>query len=300
MSLNNPFKQESVRFLRIAAGFVDQTMTDDAALQAALALAVGIEKLLKALLHEINPTYVFKKPEFENTVAIQYPSTLVPEAAKEFAAKKLHHDVISLRNAVQRAKAVSPSTLRHVNLIHSLADIRDLIVHGIQAEGDVERARSLAQRYMYVLVRDFAEEMGLRPTELAGPDVVTCADVCSTHQEDLERSIELRLESHRLAWEQKDLTDEDVQRIRSEMNSIRSKKRGDEFTQDFECPACGNEALLHAGVDFDCADGESWVVGAYLERLECLFCGLVIELPEELDALGITEWFNAPDYDGDH
>jgi hypothetical protein len=299
MTPTNPFGREAARFLAITASFVDHTMSDDACLQAALAFAVGIEKLLKSRLYDINATYVFKKPEFENTIAIQYPGAIVPEAAKEFAAKKLDRDSISLRSAVQRAKAVSLVTLRHVNLIHSLADIRDLIVHGIPTEDDIARTRSLVQRYMYVLVRDFAEELGVKPTDLAGPALVRCADVCASHEEDLDKAIELRLESHRMVWEQKQLTAGDVKAIQDEMQAIRSKRRYGEFTQDYECPACGNVALLHADVDFDYSDGESYPVGAYLDRLECLFCGLAVDIPEELDALGITEWFNTPDY-GDY
>ncbi len=293
----NPHRAQAARFLRLAAGFVDHTMTADAVLQATLCFAIGLEKLLHSILYELNPTYVHKKPEFENTVAIEYKARLTPEAAKEWSAKKLDRDVISLRAAIQRSKAVSRVTLANVNLLHGFAELRDLIAHGTPDDSDIERAKGLVQRYLYPLTRDFAEELSVSPQDLGGGQLGRCADVSAENQESIKDTVNLRLEAHRLQWEERQVPSAERERIARETEEKSRKARRDKFMEKIDCPACGNPALLHTCVDFDVGEGHAYPVGVFIERLECLFCGLLVELPEELDELGLTEWFSESLYD---
>ena len=296
-TVNNIHYSHATRFLRLAASFVNHTMNPDAVLQGTLCFAVGLEKLLHSILYELNPTYVHKKPEFENTVAIEYRGRLTPEAAKEWSAKKLDRDVISLRAAIQRAKAVSKVTLANVNLLHGFAELRDMIVHGTPDDGDVDRAKDLLQRYLYPLTRDFAEELSVSPLDLGGSQLGRCADISSETQESIEEAVNMRLEAHRLQWEQRRVTRPERNRIVKATEEKSLKMRRGDFAEKIDCPACGNTALLHAGVDFDVDDGHAYPVGVFIELLECLFCGLRVELPEELDVLGLTEFFSESRYD---
>jgi hypothetical protein len=79
-----------------------------------------------------------------------------------------------------------------------------------------------------------------------------------------------------------------------------------------ECPACGTEALVEGTIevewkpDWDYADGESYVAGAYPEvtifpqRLECRACGLELEGESELAAAEVTKSWELDDIDPDH
>ena len=55
------------------------------------------------------------------------------------------------------------------------------------------------------------------------------------------------------------------------------------------CPACSNDALLTAEVDFDYCEGQVHPVGVFVSGLRCLFCKLDIEDYDEIDHMKLNE-----------
>src|SRR5690606_8933927 len=70
--------------------------------------------------------------------------------------KKASRDVITLKASIQRATLFCDGVKQNSQLIHALADLRDIAAHRYTGEIDAERAKSLLCRDFLPAIRDIA------------------------------------------------------------------------------------------------------------------------------------------------
>jgi hypothetical protein len=162
----NEYTKDAATYLAKAARAIEATMTREAVADAALAAAVGLEKLLKGILYDLNPLYVLKKPEFDNSVSLVYLARVLQSAikGKDIAASP-NADVLSFRAALARAKVVSLAANQHLHLQMKLAEARDTILHKTLAEFDSEALEVLLKRDLFPLINKYSEELDPRSGE---------------------------------------------------------------------------------------------------------------------------------------
>ena len=90
--------------------------------------AIGLEKILKGFLYDINPTFIYKQSDFSNVVPIVYKDAIIDKKNKEIKDKP-DEDTITLKIAIFRSKLFSTSVLAHSNMLFALSNYRDIIVH---------------------------------------------------------------------------------------------------------------------------------------------------------------------------
>ena len=75
--LHNPFIEDGIYCLRRASRALQEKMNRDLFYDAAIYYAFGVEKLCKAIIHEVNPVFLLEKDGFENAVMAFYEHRLV-------------------------------------------------------------------------------------------------------------------------------------------------------------------------------------------------------------------------------
>ena len=68
----NDHKRDSNTFFKKAAMVIQEDMDDTAVVDAIVWVGVGIERLLKGILYDINPVYIYRSPVFKDTAKLLY------------------------------------------------------------------------------------------------------------------------------------------------------------------------------------------------------------------------------------
>src|SRR5450759_154521 len=110
----NEYNHDAIIFLSEAAARTSERMQDADIIQATLNLALGIERILKGILYDLNPTYVLMKPDFKHSVQVLYKDKISNdlEVRKELAANP-DSDVLTFRNSLLRAQVISETVRKN-------------------------------------------------------------------------------------------------------------------------------------------------------------------------------------------
>lgn len=126
----NDYINDSGLFFKDIAKRINNDIGDFEVINLTMNFAIGLEKLLKGILFDINPTYILIQPEFKNSVQILYKNKLLSgESISTDLAKNPNGDVITFRNSVLRALCISKTTYENKNILFMLSDARDIIAH---------------------------------------------------------------------------------------------------------------------------------------------------------------------------
>lgn len=275
----NDFFFDATSFIAKADELIKPKMWDNDAILALLLSSIGLEKILKGILHEVNPIYVFPKPTFEESSQALYGQLFVD---KKDLNNLTRVDTISFTTAIQRSKIFSKTVASHFSLLYKLANTRNLIAHNICMQIDRDFVRPFLLKEFRPLIREFNEELKFKKDTFfqALPWVLsTYSDEKEEPEIPLENMMAEKLERHRLTWEQRK---KDVSFVDNKMDLTR-KLEDDRKNILISCPACGNYSLLYFEPDYDYSDGQSWLVGLFVTHLDCLFCDLNIIEYDELD-----------------
>lgn len=293
----NPYIESSFSFLKEAASRIEGEMKSDAVIQAGLNFAVGMERLLKGILYEVNPTYILVSPEFNHSLKVLYENKIVGNADnKSILAKTPMADVITFRNSLLRGSAVSRAAQRNKNRLFGLSNLRDIIAHHDLALLDIEKTKVLLQRDYYFILLDFIDELNISRKDCFGDYEESLIEVTRKHPQDIKNILRLKLDEHRREWE----------RIKGDEEVVLSKAGVTDELLEYErryettCPACNQRAILLAEPDYvvDIDSAEKRVVGEFARLIHCEFCGINVDDDIELDELGYGKSFH-PDFDDD-
>ncbi len=295
---HNPFIDSARFFLQECASRIAEDMSRIDTIQAILNFAIGMERVLKGILYDLNPTYVLVSPEFRHSLRVLYGQRIVDGADnKTILAKTPQADVITFRNSLLRAAAVSESAQKNKNRLFGLSNLRDVLAHHDLALFDVEKAMVLLKRDFYFITIDFADELRNSRKEWFGACENNVIDVARNYQQDSKNILRLKLEEHRSNWE---ATKQDEEAVRRS-EAVTDERLESEHRYETTCPACNQRAVLVAEPDyvFDVDSAERVVAGEFVRLIHCEFCGLNIDDDLDLDELGYGKSFHSEFSDDD-
>ena len=290
--MKNEYQNDGIQFLRRASESVSEEMSVQEIVEATLFLALGIERILKGILFAINPIYIYKLSEFKNTAPILYPHLMTSKVDNKEVSSSPDCDVLTFRQSLSRARVFSPTTAKHVSLLVSLSNYRDIIVHNVISALDIGKAQTLLMRDLYVLLNDYREELNVEPDEIFGSHQRKLVSISITHQDSVKDRLAIKLDFHRRQWEKFSAGNADfVSKMRKRSDYIKNKinDKYETYVEEIECPACKNEALVTIEVDFDYCEGQAIATGVFVSDLQCLYCQLKIDEYDEMDALDLNE-----------
>ncbi len=284
----NEYLKDSLIFLKKCTTLICNEMNNEQIIESVLHLAIGIERILKAILWDINPVYVLKKESFRNSAPILYKHKLISEnlSNKEFSQNP-NSDVLTFRKALLRAKEFSPITLKYFNTLFTLSNYRDTIAHRPLKEVDIERLKKLLLHDLLNVIKDYSHELDILLTEFIGDKIQTLEFLSKDYEGDLYEKMQKKIKFYRSEWERIKQDPTQAKRI-EKLHEIHNDKTSFNYG---ECPACGNAAKFSAEIDYDYSDGQTWAVGVYPTALKCSFCGFFVTDDEEMDFLKLHKIF---------
>ncbi|MBA3006222.1 MAG: hypothetical protein FP810_06480 [Desulfocapsa sp.] len=292
--MKNEYINDSTFFLTRAAAKTNERMSTEAVVEAILFLALGVERLLKGVLFALNPVYIYKAQDFKNTVSLIYGERLLPgwKDNKEITGSP-DADVLTFKLSLLRTKAISQTAEKHTSMMFALSNWRDIIAHNALSMLDIEKCRTLILRDFYPLMRDFSTELNISISSLLGSHDIRLASLSANHQESIEEKVKVRLDAHARKWEQLQNIPGYAAKMKDKSKSVllAGIKKRDTLVELVPCPACENDAILTAEVDFDYDDDHVWPVGFFVSSLKCLYCELEIDDYDEIDHLGLNTHF---------
>lgn len=288
---SNQYIASSFGFFVESASRISGEMTKAAVIQATLNFAIGMERLLKGVLFNVNPTYILVSPEFNHSLKVLYKEKIVEsDDTKSILASMPTADVITFRNSLLRGAAVSRATQKNKNRLFGLSNLRDIIAHNDLELLDIEKSKLLLQRDFYFILLDFVDELNIDRTDCFGSYEESLIEVSRSHQQDIKNIIRLKLDEHRRVWE----GIKDNSELVRKKTGVTDELQESEHRYETACPACNQRAVLFAEADYviDLDNAEKRVVGEFARLIHCEFCGLHVNDDTELDELGYGKSFH--------
>jgi hypothetical protein len=258
---------------------------DFSIVQNTLLFAVGVEKLLKGILYDINPLYILESPDFKNSVFIVYQSFIKNDS--EIKKKGNDDNVIAFQSSVLRATVFSNAALENKNTLMKLKDARDKIVHHNLNKVDTDELRILLKRDFYPLLCAFTDEHSLGGQMNFFHNLHSkLAKISSSLQGDIEKQIKLKVESSRSYWDTLKGTST-FKRRKCELLTAEALRS--DFAFPVDCPSCSNKAIVYTTpiMEFDNYTNQNKQTGLDTKALKCKFCNLELTDYKELDFLKI-------------
>jgi hypothetical protein len=254
-----------------------------------LLYALGIERVLKGILYEVNPVYVFKEPAFKHTVTALYQHRIVGTGGKSpELAKDPNHDVLSYREALSRAAVLSSVAQGNLATLHRIARARDIIAHCPLSPLTHDEMWRLTYLDAPHVVSAFESELALSMGTLTGHGEDDPAEIRA--RQNAATTLQTKVQEHARQWDAMKAHALNSEHAAKRLAVLEQLAGRDRFYVAFPCPACGNSAALESEVDFDWSDGESVPQGVFPVRLECTFCNLVVSDSYELDELKASDF----------
>ena len=284
----NEHLKDSLVFLKKYNTLISSEMDKEQVIEAILHLAIGIERILKAILWDINPVYVLKDLSFKNSAQILYKHKLISEnlSNKEFKQNPNSY-VLTFRTALFQAKEFSPITMKHFNALFALSNYRDTIAHRSLKELDIEKLKKFLLHDSLNIIKDYSHEFNIPLTEFIGDKIKTLEFLSKDYEGDLSEKIQRKIKFYSSEWERVKQDPTQAKRI-EKLYEIHNDNTSFDHA---ECPACGNAAQFSAEIDYDYSDGQVWAAGVYPTALKCPFCGFSVTDDEEMDFLKLHEIF---------
>lgn len=242
-----------------------------------LFLALGVEKIFKHMLQNINPSYIYKDTSFKNCAPIIYKQKMIKLNSEEIS-KTPDADTITLRTAVFRLKLFSNTIEKHSNMLLSLSSYRDVIAHCTFDELDLNKLVKINRCEMYFFLSELQDETNL---DLKDSDrLITLTANELKNEYELDDRMNTLIEKHKNIINEK-IAKKQINRDKLPLIAV----GGNRVT--YPCPICGNDSVVDFEPEFDYSDGESWFVGLYPTQLKCSFCELELNNYDELDYFDI-------------
>ncbi len=285
MKRNEFYKDASLLFKKVSKQIVGNQLEDECSvIENTLLFAIGVEKLLKSIIYDVNPLYVLESPDFKNSAPIAYYADIKDNCE---VAKDPNEDVIAFHSSVLRATVFSKTAFDNKNTLMKLKNARDIIVHHNFSKLDIYELRTLLKRDFYPLLRDFSVEHSfggmLNFFNNLNPKL---ASISSSLQDDIEKQIKLKLEGVTASWNAlKGVNTFNIKKV--EVETAKSLEK--DYVFPAECPCCKNQALVYTTpiMSFDSYKNEIIQTGLSTKALKCLFCHLEVTDYKELDYLKI-------------
>jgi hypothetical protein len=280
--LENPFVEDGAYCLRRASVALQVRMDRDRFYDAAIYYAFGVEKLCKAIVHNVNPVFLLETTKFEDAVCSIYRNRLTEaEKRKAEKAEKSPTRLIPFQPTLLRAAKFSQAVEDHIGRFTELAEIRGALAHRSWAERDMERDCEFMLRTFAPITELFARELSF-DCDLCFEDDdrrewLKRMSESLLAQENYPEFVKDILARHLAIWNNRK-DDTDALQIAGAKTEARRKKvgGGGPYPAEGICPCCGQPAvLLYRFID-RYGLNEVATVGTYAVGLICYYCDLIL------------------------
>jgi hypothetical protein len=284
----NNYHVDSGKFFRYVSRGIQKEMDGFLVIQLTLNFALGIERLLKGILFDVNPTFILVEPGFKHSMQSLYSSKIIEDSKNsgELSANP-NADVITFRNSLLRVQHISKVCYDQKNLLFSISNARDIIVHSELVNLDVNKQREILQRDFYPFLKLISSEISIKRGHYFDGSHIKLSKISGALQTDLVQKINLLLETHFDIWnERKGIAGhiEDKKNVTKEILATLNKEA-------IECPSCRNEAVIYLKPieEYNPFEKRSIIIGYEVKKLKCQYCKLDISDSSILDHLGIRD-----------
>lgn len=295
MVIASEFLADAKKLILMSCGDIGEKMNELEVIHATTFFSLGIERLLKFVLAEINPVFALTNGDFKNAAPCLYRHKFVNGDQHGVTSSKPDTDVVSFRVAMQRALIFSTGVKENSQLLFSLANYRDILAHRPLSELDIVKANRLLAKDGYKLVNDICSEGSLLVQEFFGTNHDRLRDLSRKIQseEDFSREMAARIEQHRALWLSRGSQPEFIKQATDITESLLASSGQDFSYVPFKCPACAQEAVarIEPDYDYDPAEKTSYVTGVFVDSINCYFCGLKLQDYEELNYVDANSIF---------
>lgn len=284
----NNYHSDSGKFFKYVSRGIQKRLDDFQVIQITLNFALGIERLLKGILYDINPTYILVEPGFKHSMQSLYIDKIIEESKNSGElASSPNNDVITYKNSLLRAQHISKTCYDNKNLLFSISNARDIIVHHELKNLEINKLRDILQRDFYPFMKSVSEEIGIKKGHYFDGTHIKLSKISSSLQTDMVKKIKLLLETHKDIWSDRNGIPgyvEDKTKVTKEIMLTQHK-------ESHECPACKNESVVYLKPieEFNQFEKRSIIIGYEVKKLKCLFCKLEILDSSILDYLEIRD-----------
>lgn len=291
----NNYLTDSGKFFRFTARGIQDKIDDFETIQLSLNFALGLERLLKGILYDINPTYILIEPGFKHSLPHLYPDKVIAEtkSSGEIVGNP-NEDVITFRNSLLRAQHISKSCFDNKNLLFNISNARDIIVHHELKKLDIPKLKEILLRDFYPFLKSISEELNIKQGHFFDGSHIKLSKISSTHQTDLENRLKLILDSHLGIWntmKNRDSGQDGRSGYVIDKINVTNEVLNSPNKESTKCPACSNEAVIYLKpiYEFNPFEKKEILIGHEVKKLKCQFCKLEIQDAATLDHLGIRD-----------
>lgn len=311
MSQNHYIRDASEIFKSISRDLVQENLKTDLDYRKAVTFfAFGLEKLFKGILYDINPAFTLKNLSFDSALICLYKDKIKLSKVSQSDNKTDYNkyikkisdnnpkicDTIGMSACIERMGLISHSVQKHKGDIYNIVNMRDDIAHcntGI-ARDSISSIQETLKRSFFVILKDIKDEFS-SDYPLGGDlgmfDNFTSAlaAISSPLQKKLEDQVKLSITSRRESWKRnKGYSTYNENQRQVETDSLLASDE----TSRVKCPSCKSDAVLYFQhkTEFNSIYQQEIIVGRENKKIECLFCKLSFESPEEIGyALSLNE-----------
>lgn len=285
--MNNFYKDSQTLFKEISRKIADKKIVGEMdVIHNTLLFALGIEKLLKGMLYDINPILILENSDFKNAFSVYYKDKLIKanENTKDIQQDP-NGDVIAFHNSVLRTSLISQTAFDFKNTLMKLKNARDIIVHHSFDNLDISELRLLLNRDFYPILKSFSDELHWGELHCFNNLHSKLALISSELQEDISKQMKLKIESKLSAW----TVSKGVVGTVEKCKKVTVEMLQNEFAFPTECPCCQNNAvvLTKPVMDYNPFLKQEIQVGLDVLKLNCGFCKLEVTEYTELDFLKV-------------
>jgi hypothetical protein len=241
--VHNPFLEDAIYCLRRASKALRVGMDRDSFYDAAIYYAFGMEKLFKAIVHDVNPVFLLEGSGFENAVCALYADRLLDQSRKK-ADKDVNRGLIPFQASMLRAAKFSKAVDDNIGKFTKLADIRGALAHRSWTEVDLPEASYFLLLTFAPMVDVFAQEMEFDPDTCFDSDeqqerLMNISKTLAA-QENYPEYIKGVLAKHRAIWEARKHKAGEKDKAGAMTSSfLQHLQSGGPYAQATDCPCCG-------------------------------------------------------------
>lgn len=280
----NIYLRDAGDFLKIASSQINDTIGRKEIIQITMNFALGMERILKGILFDVNPTYILIDPTFNSSLQVLYKKQLIANADGHAELNKNpNHDVITFRNSLLRAQAVSDITFNNKNLLFVLSSARDIIAHNDLSLLQIEKLKLLLKRDYYQVISEYCAELSISKGKYFDGHHIRLSELSGKYNEDLDKKLSLIYNAHLEKYKLQKGVQGYLENKDMETKQVLS--HSDKFP--IICPACNNMAVIYTkGIkEYNQFENKEITVGLKVNELKCRYCKLDITDYKLLDHL---------------
>ncbi len=282
--MKNDYIEDAKYFLKQSSNQIKRNIEQENLIQIVLNFALGVERILKGILYEVNPLYVLIAPEFKNSLPLIYSDKIIYEPKDDHVIKqKTDGDVLTFKNSLIRAQVISKVVLENKSTLYNLMNFRDVIAHCNLNTLDSDKMRILIYRDYYPLVRSFCDELQVPKNHFFDNSSIRIARISSDYQDVLKDQIKLKLEAASEYWMS---VKDDVELI-SIADVTTAKHLEYKGAMEVVCPCCRNKSILYHELieDYIPNINETVLTDFIPRQFSCKYCKLTLDEYSQIDNL---------------